>query len=57
MALMEGESGKHFDPYMLKVFLSLAPKLYKRIGNTAYEQLTHALADAVRKYFIKSHLQ
>ncbi len=57
IALMEGESGKHFDPQILEVFLLLAPRLYKTIGNASYAYLTRALSVAVRRYFFNARIR
>lgn len=55
IAMMEQESGKHFDPNMLEVFIPLLPMLHNRIGHAPRVQLVGALEKAVRKYFIQTH--
>jgi HD-GYP domain-containing protein (c-di-GMP phosphodiesterase class II) len=49
--IIENESGKHFDPEMLEVFLSRAGHLYDEIGCANRDTLRAKLAEVVRVYF------
>ncbi|TDR82809.1 HD-GYP domain-containing protein [Paludibacterium purpuratum] len=51
LTMMQAGRGSHFDPAMLAVFETLAPKLYARYHAAETDALKHQLAAAVRKYF------
>ncbi len=55
--MMQQERGKHFDPALLDLFMSLAPVLYKNIGRANYLSLTRMLSVVVQKYFFKAKLK
>ncbi len=55
--MMQQERGKHFDPALLDLFISLAPALYKNIGRASYSSLTRMLSVVVQKYFFKAKLK
>jgi HD-GYP domain-containing protein (c-di-GMP phosphodiesterase class II) len=57
LEMMQQERGKHFDPALLDLFMSLAPVLYKNIGRANYLSLTRMLSVVVQKYFFKAKLK
>ena len=51
LKIIEEESGKHFDPVIVEVFLTQAERLYGEIGCTFRGTLQAKLAEVVHKYF------
>ncbi len=49
--IIEDESGSHFDPEIVEVFLQQADRLYDEIGCASRNVLQRKLAQAVQKYF------
>lgn len=45
------QSGKHFDPNIVKLFLPLAQQLYSEIADNSDEILAKKLADEIESYF------
>lgn len=57
LVMLKEQRGKHFDPVLLDLFVSLAPSLYKNIGRANYSSLTRMLSVVVQKYFFNSRLK
>ncbi len=50
--IMKEDSGKHFDPNLLEVFMSLSIELYDKISKVEDDILEKIMNDMVRKYFV-----
>ena len=51
LALMRQDSGRHFDPAMLALFLPLAPEWYGQIHGASSDVLKQELAASIGQYF------
>lgn len=52
LAIIECESGRHFDPAIVAVFLSLAPTLYAQTGQTGRVELHRRMHETLARYFL-----
>ncbi|MCG6553710.1 MAG: HD-GYP domain-containing protein [Candidatus Magnetominusculus sp. LBB02] len=50
--IMKENSGKHFDPKLLEVFLPLSVELHDKISEAEDDTLQKIMNDMVRKYFV-----
>jgi HD-GYP domain-containing protein (c-di-GMP phosphodiesterase class II) len=51
MAILEKDTGSHFDPAVMKVFTPIAKSLYQRLENSDEADSRQLLEDCVRKHF------
>jgi HD-GYP domain-containing protein (c-di-GMP phosphodiesterase class II) len=51
MAILEKDTGSHFDPAVMKVFTRIAKSLYQRLENSDEADSRQLLEDCVRKHF------
>jgi HD-GYP domain-containing protein (c-di-GMP phosphodiesterase class II) len=51
MRALNEESGKHFDPHLLKVFSNSAEQIYRTLINATEVQARTLLEVMVRKHF------
>jgi HD-GYP domain-containing protein (c-di-GMP phosphodiesterase class II) len=51
MQALNEESGKHFDPHLLKVFSASSAHIYRTLINTTEAQAKTLLEVMVRKHF------
>lgn len=49
--ILKGDSGKHFDPALLEVFIGLSGELYGKTYNNEDAVLEKTLYELIRKYF------
>ena len=54
LAIIEKDAGSHFDPQLVKQFLSIAPTLYRQIGQASESELQSALRDQSMHYFLQA---
>lgn len=51
MAILEKDSGSHFDPSVMAVFRPLAPEIFKRLANCSESATRRLLEERVRQHF------
>jgi HD-GYP domain-containing protein (c-di-GMP phosphodiesterase class II) len=52
IAILERDSGSHFDPQLMKVFVKLAPALYQKISGVETHRLEAMLQHSIARYFL-----
>lgn len=52
IAMLERDSGSHFDPQLVKVFIRLAPDLYQKISSVEEHRLEAMLQHSIARYFL-----
>ncbi len=52
IAMLERDSGSHFDPQLVKVFVRLAPDLYQEISGVEEHRLEAMLQHSIARYFL-----
>ncbi|MDI1275978.1 HD-GYP domain-containing protein [Methylobacter sp.] len=52
IAMLERDSGSHFDPQLVKVFVRLAPDLYQKISGVEEHRLEAMLQHSIARYFL-----
>lgn len=52
IAMLERDSGSHFDPQLVKVFVKLAPGLYRKISGVEEDRLEAMLQHSIARYFL-----
>lgn len=52
IAMLERDSGSHFDPRLVKVFVKLAPDLYRKISGVEEHRLEAMLQHSIARYFL-----
>lgn len=52
IAMLERDSGSHFDPQLVKVFVRLAPDLYQKISGVEAHRLEAMLQHSIARYFL-----
>jgi hypothetical protein len=50
--MLERDSGSHFDPQLVKVFVKLAPALYRKISGVEEHRLEAMLQHSIARYFL-----
>jgi HD-GYP domain-containing protein (c-di-GMP phosphodiesterase class II) len=51
MAILEKDTGSHFDPSVMAVFRTLAPEIFKRLANSTESDSRRLLEESVRRHF------
>lgn len=51
MAILEKETGNHFDPEVMVVFTAIAPEIYNRLAGTGESEVRQLLDERVRQHF------
>lgn len=52
IAMLERHSGSHFDPQLMKIFVRLAPDLYRKISGVEEHRLESMLQHSIARYFL-----
>ncbi len=52
IAMLERDSGSHFDPQLVKIFAKLASDLYQKIGGVEEHRLEAMLQPSIARYFL-----
>jgi len=52
IAMLERDSGSHFDPQLVKSFVMLAPDLYQKISGIEAHRLEVMLQHSIARYFL-----
>jgi len=52
IAMLERDSGSHFDPQLVKIFVMLAPDLYQKISGVEAHRLEAMLQHSIARYFL-----
>ncbi|MCK9397723.1 MAG: HD-GYP domain-containing protein [Methylobacter sp.] len=52
IAMLERDSGSHFDPQLVKSFVMLAPDLYQKISGVEAHRLEVMLQHSIARYFL-----
>ncbi|WP_333875506.1 HD-GYP domain-containing protein [Methylobacter sp.] len=52
IAMLEQDSGSHFDPQLVKIFVRLAPDLYQKISDVEEHRLEAMLQHSIARYFL-----
>jgi len=52
IAMLERDSGSHFDPQLVKIFVMLAPDLYQKISGVEEHRLEAMLQHSIARYFL-----
>lgn len=52
IAILERDSGSHFDPQLVKIFVKLAPALYRKISGVEEHRLEAMLQHSIARYFL-----
>lgn len=52
LAMLERDSGSHFDPQLVKNFVRLAPDLYQKISGVEEHRLEAMLQHSIARYFL-----
>jgi putative nucleotidyltransferase with HDIG domain len=52
IAMLERDSGSHFDPQLVKIFVKLAPELYQKISGVETHRLEAMLQHSIARYFL-----
>ncbi|WP_340122288.1 HD-GYP domain-containing protein [Methylobacter svalbardensis] len=52
IATLERDSGSHFDPQLMKIFVRLASELYQKISGVEEHQLEAMLQHSIARYFL-----
>ena len=52
IAMLERDSGSHFDPQLVKIFAKLASDLYQKIGGVEEHRLEAMLQHSIARYFL-----
>ncbi len=52
IAMLERDSGSHFDPQLVKIFVRLAPDLYRKISGVEEHRLEAMLQHSIARYFL-----
>ena len=52
IAMLERDSGSHFDPQLVKIFVRLAPELYQKINGVEEHRLESMLQHSIARYFL-----
>ncbi|MFI3154514.1 MAG: HD-GYP domain-containing protein [Methylococcaceae bacterium] len=55
IAMLERDSGGHFDPQLVKVFVKLAPDLYRKISGVEAHRLEMMLQHSIARYFFATN--
>ncbi|MDE2441524.1 MAG: metal-dependent phosphohydrolase, partial [Betaproteobacteria bacterium] len=51
MAILEQDSGSHFDPAVMAVFLPIAREIYDRLASCDEDGIRQLLVERVRQHF------
>lgn len=51
MAILEKDTGSHFDPSVMAVFASMASEVFDRLANSSEDDARQLLEDRVRQHF------
>lgn len=51
MAILEQDTGSHFDPAVMSVFRGLAPEIFHRLANSSENDTRQLLEERVRQHF------
>jgi hypothetical protein len=51
MAILENDTGSHFDPAVMTVFRSMARATFERLADSSEAQARQLLEDRVRQHF------
>jgi HD-GYP domain-containing protein (c-di-GMP phosphodiesterase class II) len=51
MAILESDTGSHFDPSVMEAFRTMAPGIFNTLANTTESDARHLLEDRVRQHF------
>ena len=52
IAALEHDSGTHFDPQLLRIFVSIAPALYQQVTNIKENQMIALVKRCISRYFL-----
>ncbi len=52
IAMLERDSGSHFDPQLVKSFVMLAPDLYQKVSSAEEHRLEAMLQHSIARYFL-----
>lgn len=52
IAELERDSGSHFDPRLLRIFVSIAPALYQQVTNIKENQMIALVKRCISRYFL-----
>lgn len=53
MAILEKDTGSHFDPSVMAVFRTIAPEVFERLANSSENDARQLLEERVRQHFEK----
>ncbi len=51
MAILEEDTGSHFDPSVMAVFRTIAPEIFSRLGNANENEARKLLDERIRQHF------
>lgn len=54
IAALERESGSHFDPELVSIFVTIAPALYDEVSGLEENQMVKLLQHCIARHFLAS---
>lgn len=54
IAMLERDSGSHFDPQLVSAFVTIAPALYNEVSGLEEQQMVKLLQHHITRHFLAS---